>query len=201
MSKRTGLIGSCCLLAVVLAATQGQSQEHKQMDPEQMAMMAKMMAYATPGANHQHLGAMTGTFICETKFWMAPGAPPEQSTGTMTSRWMLDNRYLQQNYKGEWMGQPFHGFGLMGFDNSTNKFFSTWMDTFSTGLFYETGSCDESGKNFTLSGENFDPHLGTKRSTKSSIEVINDSKHILRMFSKTPDGKEMKTFEMIATKK
>jgi len=200
MSKRTGLIGSFCVLAVVLAATQGLSQE-KPNDPAADAMMAKMMAYATPGANHQHLNAFVGTFHCKVKFWMDPSAPAQESTGRMIATWMLGERYIQQHYKSQWMGQPFEGFGLMGYDNAEKKFFSTWMDTFTTGLFYETGSCDGSGKNFTLTGNNFDPQMGKKKWTKTTLEVVSDNKHIMRMYSKGPDGKEMMSFEMIATKK
>jgi len=199
MSKRTCLIGTSCVLAVVLVATRGLSQD-KPSDAAMEAMMAKMMAYATPGANHQHLGAFVGTFHCDVKFWADPSAPAEQSTGVMVSAWMLGGRFIKQEYKGEAMGQPFEGFGLMGYNNADKKFFSTWMDTFTTGLFFETGSCDDSGKNFTLTGENFDPQLGKKRWTKTTLEVINNNKHIMRMFSKGESGKEIKTFEMIATK-
>jgi len=187
-------------MALVFAASQGRSQE-KPTDPAMEAMMAKMMAYATPGANHRHLGAFVGRFHCDVKFWADPSAPAEESTGLMESTWMLGGRYVQQKYKAEWMGQPFEGFGLMGYDNAEKKFFTTWMDSFSTGLFFETGSCDESGKNFTLTGNNFDPQLGKKRWTKTTFEVVNSDRHIMRMFSKGKDGKEFKTFEMIATKK
>jgi hypothetical protein len=154
------------------------------------AMMAKMTAYATPVAAHQHLGAMVGKFRCDVKIWMDPAAPPQESTGVMVGAWMLGGRYVSQSYKSEWMGQPFEGFGLMGYDNAAKKYFSTWMDNFATGLFLENGDCDDSGKKFTLTGENFDPELGKKRWTKSTIEVINADKN----------GKAVKSFEMVATK-
>jgi len=199
MSKRMWTGGLLCVVTIAMFGSRGMSQD-KPMDPAMVAMMAKMMAYATPGANHQHLGAMVGTFECDTKFWTDPNAPAEKSTGVMVTTWMLGRRYLKQEYKGEAMGAPFEGFGMMGYDNSTEKFFSTWMDTFSTGMFLETGSCDASGKNFTLTGKNYDPQLGKKRRTKTTLEVVNNNKHIMRMYGKTPDGKEFMNFEMIATK-
>src|SRR5262249_52979692 len=79
-------------------------------------MMAEMMKLATPGPYHEMLKKFAGSWKTETKMWMGPGEP-QVSEGTAEASMILGGRFLKQEAKGNFMGQPFEGFGLTGYDN------------------------------------------------------------------------------------
>jgi hypothetical protein len=165
------------------------------------AAMAKAMEAGKPGAFHKHLEPLLGSWNCAVKLSMIPGAPPEESKGTIERRWILGGRFLSEDYHGVAMGQPFSGHGLMGYDNLQNKYDTIWMDTMGTGIFTQTGSCDASGKNFEFSGTNMDPMTGQLKWGKSTVTIVNNNKNIMRMMEKGEDGTERVTLEIVSTRK
>ena len=119
------LIGLCLVLSVSVAMA-------KEKHPAQMDMQAMMDKYkklATPGEPHNQLATLAGSWNTKTKEWMDPNKPPMESTGTCEEKMMLDGRFLQQECAGDMMGQPFTGIGMIGFDNYTKKYVSTWMSS------------------------------------------------------------------------
>ena len=185
-------------VATVLIGTDVLSQEDKdQVDP----MMAKMMEAAAPGEFHKHLQPLIGKWNTTTKYWLTPEAPPEESTGSVDRKWILGGRFVSEDYRGTAMGQPFSGFGLMGYDNIQKKYDTVWIDTMGTGVFTQSGSCDDSGKNFTFSGKNLNPMTGQKEWGKTTLKIINNDKHVLKMFEKGTDGKDFLKLEIVATRK
>jgi len=64
-----------------------------------------------------------------------------------------------------------------------------------------TGSADASGKTFTFTGENFDCMEGKPVKSRSTMEIVNNDKQVMKMFAPGPDGKEFLTFEMVVTRK
>jgi len=164
-------------------------------------MMKKMMEYSTPGKEHEALKPLIGSWTCAVKFWMAPGTPPDESTGTMERKWIFGGRFLQEDYKGTAGGMPFEGMGLLAYDKGQKRYDSSWMDSMSTGIMRMTGSADASGKTFTFTGENFDCMEGKVVKGRSTMEIVNNDKQIMKMFTPGPDGKEFQNFEMVVTRK
>ncbi|HEY6083785.1 MAG TPA: DUF1579 domain-containing protein, partial [Nitrospira sp.] len=99
----------------------------------------------------------------KTKEWMEPGKPPMESTGTCEEKVLLDGRFLQQECMGEMMGQPFSGIGVLGYDNFTKKYVTTWMDSIGTGIFMMEGTGSPDGKTIKLQGSHKDPMEGTMK--------------------------------------
>ena len=69
------------------------------------AMMEAWQKASTPGEAHKKLEPFVGTFDARVQMWSDPSRPPEDSTGTMTSTWVLGNRYVQQNLRGHLHGR------------------------------------------------------------------------------------------------
>src|SRR5436190_13841302 len=117
MKLKTFAVG---IMAMALSATTGHAAEKKAKgagDAETQAMMAKMMQLGSPSAGHAVLKAFEGNWTVVTKGWMKPGDKPMESTGTSQFSWVLGGRYLRQDFKGTWAGQPFEGLGFSGYDN------------------------------------------------------------------------------------
>ena len=127
------------------------------MTPEQKAEMEAYVKAGTPGAPHQALAATAGTYDLRITSWHEPGAPAMEDTGTATRSVALGGRVLVEDVTGATMGMPFTGHGMMGFDNVSGKYWSTWNDSMSTGILVTEGTCDAEVKACTFTGSCNDP--------------------------------------------
>ncbi len=158
--------------------------------PEQMALMA-------PGAGHARLKALEGKWTFTGKFWMAEGAPPSDMTGSMDYAWVLDGRFLKESVRSEFDGRPFEGWGMMGYDNMTKQYQSTWCDNMSTGMLVFTGTYDEATKSITSRGEGSDPMSGGMAKVRSVMSLSDPNSIKYEHFESKGGAKEFKTMEII----
>lgn len=179
------------LLAGAPAATEGQQADEKKMPPE-MEAWAKL---GTPGAPHKKLDPMVGKWSTTTTMWMAPGQPPITTPGTAEGQWILGGRYLEMVHKSSFMGQPFEGRSLDGYDNQTQQYVNTWMDTMSTGPVISHGKAD--GQGITHTHEFTDPMSGQTMKNRSVLTWPDKDTFKYESFTTGPDGKELKSMEVI----
>jgi hypothetical protein len=162
--------------------------------------MKKMMEMSKPGPEHQKLKDMAGTWEAEGKMFMPPGG---KTTGTMTMKMVLGDRYLQMKFEGTsdmGMGaQPFHGQGLQGYDRVKKKYVGTWADDMGTGIMTSEGTCD--GSTMTMEGSFMDPMTGQDCKTKE-VTTIKDKDHMTYEMNASQGGSPMvKVFEINYTRK
>lgn len=187
-----------------LALAQGAQEKKPEvnemgMTQEQMEAMKKAL---TPGEPHKQLAKMAGDWTFTNKMWIAPGQPPAESTGTMHGETILEGRYVQTAWKGDFMGQPFEGRGTEGWDNVGKQYVSSWVDNMGTGIMHSTGTCENGFKKCSVSGEMFDPTTGQKTTMKSVIIWIDDNHFKNEMYSKDPaSGQEVKMMELDVVRK
>lgn len=185
-----------CLLAVgslSLWASPAVAQEG--MDAE----MAAWQKAGQPGPQHKQLAALTGTWQAETKFWAEPSAEPMTSPGTIEYRMIMDGRYLEETITSEFMGEPFKGRGLYGFNNVTGELQAVWIDDTSTGIYEYSGSINDDGTEMTLKGKYKDPVSGEWKENRSVMRISKDELHYTSY--EVDGGKEWKMMEMTATRK
>ncbi|MGD2108585.1 MAG: DUF1579 domain-containing protein [Phycisphaerae bacterium] len=157
----------------------------EEIDPAKMAeMMGKWQKAATPGENHKHLDYFVGNWKTTTKVWMGgPGSPPMESGGTSSVKWVLNGRFVMDHHKGEFMGQPYEGMGLTGYDNYKNMYVGTWADNMSTHVLTMYGARDPSGKTFTYYGQMDEPMLDVfGRTVKYVTTIINDDRYKFEIY-------------------
>ena len=194
-------LSGTALVATLAVAQSGSQQKPPQMTPQQKAEMDAYMKAGTPGPQHQALAGMAGTYDMKIKAWHAPGQPPAEDTGTATRTMILDGRVSVEDVKASMMGSPFSGHGMMGFDNVTGKYWSTWIDSMSTGLFISEGTCDASGKSCTFTGTSNDPVKKGPVKMRMTTKWTSPTVEIFEMYGPGPDGKEGKMMEITYTKK
>lgn len=158
------------------------------------------MEMLMPGEGHAKLKGMEGNWDAVVKDYMS-SATPTESKGTCTRKWIMDGRYLQEDFSSDFMGMPFKGMGLSGYDNITKKYVATWVDNMGTGIMSSTGTLDATGKIFTYEGESSDPMSGKVVKMKMISTIVDDKKHTFVMNGPGPDGKDMKMMEITYTKK
>jgi hypothetical protein len=186
--------GALFALAVPAGAQQ------PEMTPEQKAEMEAYMKAGTPGAPHEAMAATAGTYQVKTKSWDAPGAPAREEAGTATRSMVLDGRVLVEEFKGSMMGMPFTGHGMRGYDNVTGKYWSTWMDSMSTGMMVSEGTCD--AKNAcTFTGSWNDPIKKGPVTSRMTSRWTSPTTEVFEMYGPGRDGKEFKMVELTYTRR
>jgi hypothetical protein len=161
------------------------------------------MEYATPGEMHKMMAKSDGTWTGENTMWMENGGKPLMSKSEATNKMMYDGRYQISNHKGDFMGMPFEGMSIVGYDNSKKKFVSTWIDNMGTGIMHGEGDWNPSAKSVEFKGKMTDPSRpGKDCDFREVFTFIDDNTQKMEMYgpdSKT--GKEYKTMEIKYTRK
>lgn len=186
------------LMVLVMACAAVSAQE---MSEEDKKMMAAMQAYGTPGEYHKYMEYFVGEWNQTSKMWMKPGAPPMESSSTATSKMMMGGRYLKTLHKGAFMGMPFEGISLLGYNNLRKKFSSLWIDNMGTGMAISHGELDKSKKVRTDIGDWDEPLSGGTQKIKMVTTIVDSNKFTFDMYSILPDGKEFKSMSMTCVRK
>ena len=160
--------------------------------PDMEAMMKKWEAAATPGPAHKALEPLVGEWEVASKWYMAPDAPPMESKGTSSIRWILGGRFLHDDYAGDLMGKRMKGLGLTGYDNLKKKYVGVWVDEGGTGIFTNEGTADAAGKVFTFHGKMDDPMTGEKdKEMKFILRILSPDKHTFEMHDLSKGNKSL----------
>ena len=166
---------------------------------EQNAMMEAWKRASAPSEGHERLAPMIGTWDVQTSVWFGPG-DPMVSGGTVTKKWALDGRFLVQEYEGDEtpIGR-FFGMGTLGYNNMAKQYQSVWCDKMSTAMLVQAGGWERDA--LVLIGDQHESiSLGQVR-VRSVTRIVNDDRHTFENFVTGPDGNELRTLEVIHTRK
>ena len=172
----------------------------KAADDMQKAQMDAWMKASTPGDAHKKLDGMVGTWDVKVKSWMAPGAPPMESTGSAVNSWVLGGRWMEEKFTGSFMGMPFQGIGYTGYDNIKKQYIGTWMDNMSTAVMTSTGK-GGSGNTWEFASSMDDPMTGKTMPVTEKVTFTDADHHTMEMWSPGPDGKMFKMMEIAYSRK
>ncbi len=163
-------------------------------------MLQQIKKAAEPGEAHRVLKAFEGKWNGKVTCTNCFTGETETSDGTAVSTWILGNRFLRQEWKGNFMGEPFEGISHFGYDNVKQQYVSTWIDSMGTGVMLSTGKYDPAARKFTLTGTFPDPTTGKDTTARQVITIVDDNTHKMEMWSPGPDGKEAKMMEIVYTR-
>jgi Protein of unknown function (DUF1579) len=194
----TRLFGRITVATLALALT---AASFAQDVDKEKAMMEAWQKASTPGEPHKKLDALVGTFDARVRSTVDPSKPPEDSVGTSVNSWVLGGRYVEQQYDGAFMGEPFTGIGFTGYDNVQKKYVSVWMDTAGTGMMWMTAASDKSGKSLSGSARIWDPVTGKPVTVESKTIITDNDHHSFEMWGKAPNGKTTKLMEIQYTRR
>ncbi len=195
MTRKTYFAGIALVCATVvvtgglLAQDKGYEQE---MDPQMQAIQAARMEYMTPREPHQMMAAKAGEYAVTGEMWQMPDAPPMPFEGSSRLESIMDGRYLVEKFEGDFMGMPFEGMGISGFDNLTETYVGAWIDNMSTGILRSEGTPSGDGKIIHYTMDHPDFLKGTYKKT-TMVEKTQDADHFTVVFyNTTPEGEEYK---------
>jgi hypothetical protein len=163
--------------------------------------LQEMMEIWGPGENHKPLDFFVGKWDTVTKMYMGgPGSQAMESTGTTEVKWVLGKRYIQETHKGELMGMPYEGLGMIGYDNAKNLYVGSWYSNMSTEVLTYKGARDPSGKKFTYYGEMDEPMIKVfGRTVKYVTTILSDDQYRLDVID-LHAGDDYKVIEIVYTR-
>jgi hypothetical protein len=173
-------------------------------EPTKEEMEKAWGAYMTPGAMHQSMAKMNGTWEGEITSYMDP-SNPTKSKGTAVYKMILGGRYQESIHTSEMdMGggrkMPFEGKSIVGYDNAKKVWVSTWVDNMGTGIMNMTGTYDEKTKTATYTGKCTNPVNGKDCEMKEVITFIDDNTQKFEMYE-IKNGKDVKQMEIVSKRK
>lgn len=189
-----GTVASCLCFAAWARPGEGKSQSAPAIDPT----MEQIMKAAAPGAMHEKLNPLAGKWKTVVTSYMGPGETTS-TEGTAEVEWVLGGRFLRETLRGTFMGMPFEGMGLTGYDNVSKQYIASWVDNFGTGMMTSTGKADPSGKTISWTAIYNDPTTGTPTSSRSVLEFVDANRHVFTMYGMV-EGKEVKQMELVYTR-
>lgn len=197
MNKKAFLFLTAVLVMTGLNAWAEEAAAPAPMDPAMAAKMEEMKKLGAPGEKHKALEPFVGSWNASVKWWMSPESKPEESKGTSYNHWILDDRFIQEVFKGTSMGQPFSGIGFLGYDNIRAEYSSIWLDNMSTGVMIGAGQYDAASKTFSKNATVSCPMTGEKsRSMRSVCKVADKDHYTLEMYMNDKDGNEFRAMEI-----
>ncbi len=157
-----------------------------------------LRALTLPGEHHERLNAIVGAWEAEFKIWLSPEAEPMVTVGQVETRWILGKRFVETTYKTDFMGRPFEGKGVEGYDNQAKEYVGTWRDNQGTLTLVLTGQCEEDCRIRTMEGKFTEPVSGQQLTHRTVTTVIDDDSYTFESFLVAPDGETFQNLELSA---
>jgi hypothetical protein len=114
---------------------------------------------------------------------------------------IMGGRFLQSEVSSEFMGNPFSGFGIDGYDNGLKKHVGVWIDTAGTMMLQFLGECSEGGNVLKTMSEFPDPQSGENRKMKGKVTLVDDDQFTYESWNEGPDGEFFKSMEITYKRK
>jgi hypothetical protein len=204
--KKSYILLCVIVLAAQVAFIDAHAQEKKKPGakmPSEEEMMKRWEESMTPGDAHKKLEQFVGSWDVETKVWMkGPKGEPSVSKGSAENTMALGGRFLQQEFSGEMMGQPFNGVGYTGYDNFRKKYVGFWIDNMTTAMSTMEGTMDKEGTTLSMLGKMDEPAIGKKDiKVKYVTRMVGKDKHIFESYDLTAYGDKQPVMVITYTRK
>lgn len=145
---------------------------------------------------HRHLAESVGEYDAHLKVWMAPGTEPMEFTGKATRKAIHGGFFVEETFSSSWMGQPYQGRLIEGFDTVRREFFSIWIDSSGPMASHSRGTVEDGI--LKMAGTGPDRMTGKPKRTRYEVKAL-ETGHRMSMWDVTDSGSQ-KTMEITYVK-
>lgn len=184
----TRFIVTVALVAAAATTPAQETGEMPEMTPKMQAEMEAWMKIAQPGAHHNHLARLAGTWKGQVMMWMGPDAEPMTEVSKAEASWLLGGRYLQWTMTGNFGDMPFNGIAIEGYNNGDGRYESIWIDNFGTLMMFFTGSCSDDGTHRKMKSKFNDVVAGGTVDYRTEYEWIDKDHFTYTAYMDKGDG-------------
>ncbi len=169
--------------------------------------LGALVTRAAPGEGQKVLEPLIGKWrVTKSMFWVVgtPERPVQSETMTAERKWIGDGRFLSDTTTGTIGGQPYFRTGMLGYnpmdkryewttaDNQT-PIMMTYYGAVGSGV---AGQIDMKGE-FTDLGVTGERNVGKNIPMRTTIQVVNNDKHIYELYVAPPGEPEKLVDRMV----
>ncbi len=190
--KSRAVFAAVTIAIVAFLLGQGFAQDDKP------GMGMGMPAWMGTTAEHAKLKETVGEWEVDAQMWMAPGAPPKAFKGKAVRTSILNGKYIREKFTSTFMGRPFEGMLILGFDTIKKEYVSVWVDTMSPVPAISRGT----EKDGVLVLVGMEPGMAGKMvKNRTTVEFKGDDEAILTNYHIADDGTEAIQMKMVYKRK
>lgn len=126
---------------------------------------------AAPESQHQLLGSMVGQWRVKAKIWATPDSNPEVFSAKAEIRYILNKRFIKQNFKSKTLNKQYSMLSIIGYDKTINRYTSSWLSNYSTSINILYGDYQEQNKTITFSGSINDTVTAEEKNARVVIKL------------------------------
>jgi hypothetical protein len=189
--KSLASVAAFVVLGLFMAPSVGNAQEERK--------KSRAANEDVPGPVHHRLDDLAGTWDVVVRYNL--GDKEHEGKAKCEARWILDGRFLQQEYKSNFQGKPFEVIQLLGYDSVGKKTIEIKLDNLSTGVMHNEGSISEDGRVITNFGKSRDPATGKPYKLRTVTTIVDHDHFTLEWFGTEDGGKESRVVSMSHTRK
>jgi hypothetical protein len=181
-------------VTVLLAAQQTAPQTNQAnsnapaISPEMQKMMEEHQKASQPGPEHLNLMRLEGDYVTKEKFYLPGATVPRESEGTATLRADMQGRFIVERNNGGYLGEPYSGLRIYGFDNGTKKYEGAWIYTGSTSIMSLEGDSKDGGKTIDYTATFHDDATGKLQTMAVTLKMLDPDHFEVDLNSTMPDG-------------
>jgi hypothetical protein len=184
------------LVGVTLLCGAGQPPQGK--DPQ-----SSYEPRSGPGVGQKFLQKFVGDWDVAKAFYPRTGGEPARAKGECQQTMVHGGRFLRSEFVFGQGDARTTGTGVIGFDTTTGKFTSTWIDSRATRMSLRQSRDPFKGEEIVLYSASLDDSGGREaRPTKTVTRLQDDGRQILhRQYALGADGQERLMMELLLTRK
>ena len=190
--RRSMLVFGLVAAATMLGPSAG-AQETKD-SPGQALPMAR------PGPEHEILARDEGVWEAKVELRVDPNGKPTTAKGVETITVIGDGLWQLKDFRGEFLGVPYRGHTITGYDQRKKAYVGTWVDSLASGLTTIEGTFDKKTNTLSARIEGDCPD-GTAMKTRATTEHKADGTRVFTLYSPPEMGPEFAMMTITSTRR
>lgn len=135
----------------------------------------------TPGEEHKKLDALAGVWDVTVQFPAGPGRTMEGKS-SLEAKWVMDGRFLRQEYTSNFRGMLLTVIRYLGFDRHKRKFVEVQFESTHTDVMHNEGTISSDGRIITCFGSHIDTATGKVANVRSVTTFIDNDTFTIELF-------------------
>lgn len=148
-----------------------------------------------PTVEHKQLERLVGVWDVKIRFKVAPDKFVD-GKATCIAKWVLDNHFVEQEYKSKMDGKPLTIRQMLGFDAEKKIFTEVFFNSMETSVVHNEGKMSADNQTISFTGKKFDYFSRQVMPLRTVYTFVNKDNFLLDWFLVAADGKEEKVVSL-----
>lgn len=154
--------------------------------------MGKFEDSLQPGGAHHFLARLAGEWAGLSRLWFESDKLADESPVAGSIRLVLGGRFALHEYENTIDQRRVEGIALLGYDLAEQRYVCSWADSFHNGtaIMHSAGVADGAASGCNVLGSYPDGQGGPRWGWRTTLELPEPERLLLRHYNITPQGEE-----------